>query len=280
MGGFASGESAVSIAAIERNKVRVAGPGRDALVFGHGFGTDQRAWRFVAPAFAQDRGVVTFDHFGFGDSDRSGYAGPRHAALEGYALDLLDILDALGLEQVSYVGHSIGGVIGLLASLHQPERFKRLVLLGASPLFVNDPPDYVGGFERSEIEGILEIMERDQIAWSAALAPLAMGDQSPPELVQDFGHGLRALDPLIAREFGRLAFLVDCRDRLSQVQVPTLIVHSTRDSLVPRAVGAYLHRTLAGSTLSEIDASRHCPHLTHPQETVALISQYLEAAGA
>ena len=258
----------------------MAGHGQDAVVFGHGFGTDQRAWRFVAPAFAESRRIVTFDHVGFGGSDRTAYADSRHGELDGYASDLIDILDALGLDRVTYVGHSIGGVIGLLASIEQPARFERLVLLGSSPRFVNDPPGYIGGFERSEIEGILDAMERDQLAWSESLAPVAMGAQSSDELVHEFGNGLRALDPLIARAFGRTVFLVDCRERLPQVSVPALIVQCTHDRIVPREVGAYLHRHLAESTLREIDASGHCPHLTHPQETIALISRYLESAGA
>lgn len=260
--------------------MRVAGQGQQAIVFGHGFGTDQQAWRFVAPAFADQRRIVTFDHVGFGGSDRSAYANNRHGTLDGYALDLIDILDTLGLDRVSYVGHSIGGVIGLLASIRQPGRFHRLVLLGTSPRFVNDPPDYVGGFERGEIEDILDAMERDQFAWSESLAAAAMGEQTSEDLLHEFGHGLRALDPLIARAFGRTVFFVDCRDRLPLVTVPALVVQSTRDSIVPREVGAYLHRQLAGSTLRELDASGHCAHLTHPLETIELISSYLESAGA
>jgi len=266
--------------AIERNNVQTGGQGGRAVVFGHGFGTDQRAWRFVAPAFAAGHRLVTFDHIGFGASDRAAYAGARHATLDGYALDLIDILDALGLERVSYVGHSIGGIIGLLASLEQPQRFEKLVLLGSSPRFVNEPPGYVGGFERHEIEGILDAMERDQLVWSESLAPLAMGAQSTPDLTHEFRNGLRALDPLIARNFGRLTFLVDCRDRLAQVSVPTLVVQCTQDSIVPREVGAYLHRQIAGSTLRELDASGHCPHLTHARETIALIAAHLGTAGA
>lgn len=261
--------------AIRRNNVQVAGHGDAVVVLGNGFGTDRRAWRFVAPALAASRRVVTFDHVGFGGSQRAAYTPARHDTLRGYALDLIEILDALGLERVCYVGHSIGGVIGLLASIERPERFERLVLLGSSPRFVNDPPDYVGGFERADIDGILDAMERDQLAWSESLAPMAMGDQSSPELVHDFGNGLNALDPLIARSFARMVFLVDCRDRLAQVRVPALVAQCTRDAIVPREVGVYLHRQLAGSTLHEIDASGHCPHLTHPRETIDAISDYL-----
>lgn len=258
--------------AITKNNVRSTGGGGTALVFGHGFGTDQRAWRFVAPAFEQRHRLVLFDHVGFGGSDLSAYDEARHGALEGYADDLLDILDALALPPVVYVGHSAGGIIGLLASIRRPERFARLVLVGSSPRFVNDPPAYQGGFEAHEIEGILDLMERDQISFAQTLAPLAMGEQSAAPLLDEFDHGLRRLDPLVARRFGRLVFGLDCRSRLAQVTVPALLVHCTRDSIVPPAVGRYLHERLAGSRLLEIEASGHCPHLSHPRETIAALA--------
>lgn len=262
--------------AISRNNVKISGQGSDTLVFGNGFGTDQRAWRFVAPHFGVSHRVVNFDHVGFGGSDRAAYSANRHGSLDGYALDLLDILDELGAGQVTYVGHSIAGIIGLLASIRQPQRFRRLVLIGSSPRFVNDPPDYVGGFNRDEIESILDAMERDQLAWSQTLAPIAMGGQSSDELTTEFGNGLSALDPYIARAFGRSVFLVDCRDQLPLVRVPALVAQCTQDSIVPRGVGAYLHEHLAGSSLREIDAAGHCPHLTHPEETIRVLEDYLE----
>jgi sigma-B regulation protein RsbQ len=264
--------------AIARNNVQVHGQGRETLVFGHGLGTDQRAWRFVAPRFADRRRIVTFDHVGFGGSDRAAYADLRYRTLEGYALDLVDVLDDLGIERATYVGHSIGGVIGMLASLAAPERFERLVLVGSSPRFINDPPDYVGGFEREDIEGILDAMESDQLAWSQSLAPVAMGDQSPDALVSEFGNTLSALDPLIARTFGRAVFTVDCRDRVPLVRVPTLVLQCTNDSIVPRGVGEWLRRQLPHGTLRELEASGHCPHLTHPDETAGAIADYLGSA--
>ncbi len=266
--------------AVERNNVQIRGKGEKTLLFGHGFGTDQRAWRFVTPTFLDTHRIVTFDHVGFGGSDRAAYADTRYRTLEGYAVDLVEILDEIAEECVTYVGHSIGGVIGLLASLTAPERFERLILLGSSPRFINDPPDYVGGFERVEIEGILDAMESDQLAWSQSLAPVAMGEQSTADMVNEFGNTLSALDPLIARSFGRAVFTVDCRDRLPDVQVPTLVLQCTRDSIVPRSVGAYMQRHLQKGTLRELDASGHCPHLTHPEETSAAIDDYLSCVTA
>lgn len=261
--------------ALKRNNVHTSGCGTGAIVFGHGFGTDQRAWRWVAPAFESRFRVVAFDQLGFGGSDLGAYREARHGSLEGYAADLLEILDALGLERVHYVGHSVGAMIGLLASIAQPARFSSLALIGATPRFIDDPPAYRGGFQASEIEGILDLMERDQTAWADALAPLAVGADAPPGLAADFGSGLRQIDPLVARRFGRLVFGLDVRGKLPQVTVPSLLLHCSRDSLVPHEVAEYLHRELHGSVLREIDAHGHCPHMSHPQQTVAILNERL-----
>ncbi len=265
---------------ITKNNVRVKGQGDRVIVLGHGFATDQRAWRFVAPAFEDHSRVVLFDHLGFGGSDIAAYDPLRHTRLEGFAQDLLDILDTLALREVVYVGHSAAGVIGLLASIAQPHRFSRLVLLGTSPRFVDEPPDYRGGFAAHEIESILDLMDRDQLGFAQTIAPLAMGDQSPPPLVDEFEQGLRRLDPVVARGFGRLAFGVDCRDRLPLVTRPVLVVQCRADSIVPVEVGRYLHAHLAGSRLVELDASGHCPHLSHPQQTLAAIAPFVEGTDA
>lgn len=265
---------------IERNNVRAAGHGQRTMVFGHGFGSDQRAWRFVAPAFAAGYREVLFDHVGFGGSRLAAYDADRHASLHGYVGDLLEILDTLGGAPVVHVGHSAGAVIGLLASLVRPERFAGLVLLGMSPRFLNDAAaGYEGGFEPAEIEAIFELMERDRLAWAGALAPMAMGEGSPAGLVQDFHQGLAALDPLVARRFGRLAFGVDCRAELKHVAVPTLIVQCRHDRIVPPAVGRYLQQQIAGSVLHEIDGAGHCPHISHPAQTVAAMQSWLAARG-
>jgi sigma-B regulation protein RsbQ len=75
-------------------------------------------------------------------------------------------------------------------------------------------------------------------------------------------------------------FGLDCRSRLAQVTVPTLVLQCLHDSIAPRVVGQYLHRHLAGSRLLELDASGHCPHLSHPQQTIAALAGFVDATHA
>lgn len=260
---------------ILRNHVNVSGHGTRPLVFLHGFGTDQSSWRDVAPHFAADHRLVLLDMVGFGQSDRLAYRDERHGSLDGYAVDLIEVLDELGLARVTLVGHSIGGVIGLLSALARPALFERLVLLNSSPRFIDAPPDYMGGMARQDMDAMVQSMDRDYAAWATLLAPVAIGRDNDPRQIRAFGQQLTSLDPLITREFARLTFYLDCRARLAGVKVPVDIVQSQQDDFVPMAVGRYLHEQLRGSRLIELPASGHCPHITRPELVVAALRRLL-----
>lgn len=264
-------------AILSRFNVNVRGAeGAPAMLFAHGFGCDQSMWRFVAPAFEATHRVVLFDHAGCGRSDPSTYDVERHGSLEGYAGDVLAICEALGLRDVVFVGHSVSAMIGLLASVREPERFSRLVLIGPSPRYLNDPPAYVGGFERSDLEGLLDLMDSNFVGWSSFLAPLVMGNAERPELTTELQASFCASDPFVARRFAEVTFLGDNRGDLARVTRPSLIVQCTGDAIAPRAVGAYMHAALRGSTLVELEASGHCPHMSHPAQTIAALRGYLD----
>src|SRR3954467_10511021 len=149
--------------AVLRNNVQVSGTGGQPMLFAHGFGCDQNMWRYVAPAFADDYKIVLFDYVGSGKSDLSAYDARRYASLDGYADDVLDVVHALDLRNAVFVGHSVSAMVGVLAANREPDRFSSLVLIGPSPRYINEAPDYVGGFERADIEGLLETMDKNYI---------------------------------------------------------------------------------------------------------------------
>ena len=259
----------------ERNNVKVSGQGSQPIVFAHGFGCDQNMWRFVAPAFESTHRVVLFDHVGCGRSDYGAYDDARHETLAGYAQDVVDILEAGDLRDLILVGHSVSAMIAVLASLQVPERIARLVLVGPSPRYVNDPPDYVGGFERTDIEGLLDLMVNNMIGWASHLAPVVMGPDTAPEMTAELMQSLCASDPYIARRFAAATFFGDNRADLPRVTVPSLVIQCTDELIAPRVVGDYVHAHLKRSRLVTIEATGHCPHMTHPDETIRLIRDYL-----
>ncbi|WP_119156641.1 alpha/beta fold hydrolase [Caldimonas tepidiphila] len=266
-------------AILHRNNVRIRGEGRRVLLFAHGFGCDQSMWRHVAPAFEAGWRVACFDHVGAGRSDRAAYDS-RHGSLEGYAQDVIGICEALGGDPVCFVGHSVGAMIGVLAALRAPQRFERLVLVAPSPCYLDDPPHYRGGFARTDLEGLLELMDRNHLGWASFLAATVMQNPERPELAEELRESFCALDPLITREFARVTFLSDHRALLPELRTPALIMQCAQDMVVPAEVGEYLHRQLRGSTLVRMRATGHCPHVSHPQETRAVIADYLAQAAA
>ena len=137
---------------LARNNVHVIGRGTQPMLFAHGFGCDQNMWRFVAHAFEDGYRVILFDYVGSGRSDLAAYDAERYSSLDGYAQDVPDIVHALDLSDIVFVGHSVSAMVGVLAANREPDRFARLILVGPSPRYVNDAP-YVGGFERHEIAG-------------------------------------------------------------------------------------------------------------------------------
>jgi sigma-B regulation protein RsbQ len=260
---------------IARNNVRVSGRGTQPMLFAHGFGCDQHMWRFVAPAFEDDYRVVLFDYVGAGHSDLAAYDAERYSTLEGYAQDVLDVVHALDLHDVIFVGHSVSSMIGVLAANREPARFARLVLIGPSPRYVNDPPQYAGGFERSDIEGLLETMDRNYIGWANFLAPAIMKNPDRPELGAELTESFCSTDPVIARRFAEATFLADNRSDLPKVKVPALVLQCADDMIAPDEVGEYVHRAMPGSSLQRMRATGHCPHLSAPDETIALMREYL-----
>src|SRR6478609_2717495 len=186
----ASSRSPVSLVAMNplvRNNVKVFGHGTQPMLFAHGFGCDQNMWRFVTPAFEADYRIVLFDYVGSGKSDLGAYDAERYATLDGYAQDVLDVVHALDLRDVIFVGHSVSSMVGVLA---------------------------------------------------------------------------------------------DNRADVRKLQVPSLILQCSEDIIAPTPVGDYLYREMPGSTLRQLRATGHCPHMSHPEETIAAIEDYLRQPAA
>ncbi|WP_232793045.1 alpha/beta fold hydrolase [Caulobacter hibisci] len=259
---------------LKRNNVSVTGRGERALVFAHGFGCDRAAWREIIPAFEDRFRIVAFDHVGAGGSDLAAYASDRYASLHGYADDVLQILAALDLGQVVFIGHSVSCMIGLLAAIRSPERFAGLVMLCPSPCYVREP-GYDGGFSRADLDELLEMIDSNFLGWSRATAPAIMGNPDRPELAETLGGSFCRTDPVIAREFARVTFLSDHRADLERCTVPALILQARGDMVAPEAVGAYMAARMPKADLVVMQATGHCPHMSAPGETIGLIETYL-----
>jgi sigma-B regulation protein RsbQ len=259
---------------VQRNNVTVGGDvaGRPML-FAHGFGCSQAMWRHVAPEFADHR-TVLLDYVGAGGSDLDYYDAGKYDSLHGYVDDVLEVIETLGLSDVVFVGHSVSSMVGVLAAVRRPDLIGALVLVGPSPRYVNDG-EYVGGFEQADIDGLLDSLEANYRGWSSTMAPAIIGNPERPELGEELTDSFCSVDPEIARQFARVTFLSDNRADLEAVRVPTLILQSSDDMIAPLQVGQFVHRSIAGSTLTLLDSTGHLPHLADPGEVSRAIRTFV-----
>jgi sigma-B regulation protein RsbQ len=265
---------------LRRNNVTEHGlPSGPPMLFSHGFGCDQNMWRLVAPAFEEDHRVVLFDHVGAGSSDLTAYDRERYDSLEGYAEDVLEICEALDLTGVTFVGHSVSAMIGVLAALRAPDRFAKLVLVSPSPSYIDDG-DYVGGFGAEDIRELLDSLASNYLGWSAAMAPAIMGRPDRPEFGAELTESFCRTDPEIAQAFARVTFLSDNRADLGRVTTPTLVLQCSNDIIAPVGVGAYVRDHMPNATLVQLEATGHCPNLSAPDETAQAIAGFLHRSSS
>ncbi|MER6163814.1 alpha/beta fold hydrolase [Streptomyces violaceorubidus] len=259
-----------------RNNVTVTGdPDGPVVVLAHGFGCDQNMWRLVVPRLAGRYKVVLFDYVGSGGSDLSAWAPERYASLDGYAQDVVDVLRALGLRRVTFVGHSVSAMAGVLAARTAPERIGSLVMVTPSPRYI-DEDGYRGGFTVADIEELLASLDSNYLGWSSAMAPVIMGNPDRPELGQELTDSFCATDPAMARVFARTTFLSDNRADLDGVTVPTLVLECAEDAIAPRGVGSFVRSRIPGARLVTLDATGHCPQLSAPEATADAVLDFLD----
>jgi sigma-B regulation protein RsbQ len=260
--------------ATARNNVHVKGMGEKAMLFAHGFGCDQNMWRFVAPAFEAEFKTILFDHVGAGGSDLSAYNPAKYSTLAGYADDVIELGQELGLNGSVFVGHSVSAMIGVLASIKAPGMFSRLVLVGPSARYIDDG-EYKGGFSAAQISELLEFLEANHMGWSAQMAPAIMGNADRPELGEELTTSFCRTDPDIAKDFARVTFTSDNRADLSKVKSPTLILQCSEDIIASTEVGEFVHRAIPGSQLVVLDATGHCPNLSAPEAVISAMRAFV-----
>ncbi|ASZ12533.1 alpha/beta hydrolase [Chitinophaga pendula] len=263
---------------IQKNNIHIIGnpDATQTLVFGHGFGIDQRSFAQVTPAFENEYKIVLFDNVGGGAADINAYSPKRYESINGYVADVADILQQLNLQHVTFVGHSVSGMIGLLTAVQHTDSIEKLILLGSSPRYLNDPEKgYIGGFDQPTLDSLFETMEGNYHAWAAGFSVLAMRNDDRPELAAAFAASLQAIRPDIAIQVAKAIFYLDYRNELAKVTQPALIIQTTNDIAVPAIVSEYLEANIPGSKRVSVQTQGHFPQISAPEEVIEAIRSFL-----
>ncbi|XP_077233760.1 alpha/beta-Hydrolases superfamily protein [Tasmannia lanceolata] len=259
----------------EAHNVRILGSGDQTIVLAHGFGTDQSVWKHLVPHLVDDHRVILFDNMGAGPTNPDYFDFDRYSSLEGYAYDLLAILEELRVTSCILVGHSVSAIVGMLASINRPDLFTKVICVSASPRYLNDV-DYFGGFEQEELEQLFEAMRSNYKAWVSGFAPLAVGGDMDSVAVQEFSRTLFNIRPDIALSVAQTIFQSDMREMLGLVSVPCHILQSSKDLAVPVVVSEYLHKHLGSDSIVEVMSSDgHLPQLSCPDIVIPVLLRHI-----
>ena len=261
-----------------------AGAGARPFVLVHGFTGSRDDFREHVPELARLGRTIALDQRGHGGSSNSGR--DQDYTLDGLVADLHAAFDALDLERVDLLGHSLGGMVTLRYALAHPERVASLVLMdtSASPIrmrFSEKARAGIAALAREQGMGALFTAMREMASRNPDVPPSAkrteerMGSEVFWERVR---RKLEAMDPVAWDALSRsLGEQVSVADRLGEIDCPTLVIVGAEDVAFLKPSDE-LERGIAGATRVTIPDAAHSPQLEHPEAWSAAIHAHLARA--
>jgi len=264
---------------------RVAGdPALPVVLLIHGITSSSAAWDAVIPALAERTHVIAPDLLGHGDSDKPS----GDYSLGSFASGLRDLLDCLGHERVTVVGHSLGGGVAMQFAYQYPERCERVVLVSSGglgrdvswalraatlpgadlvlPLIANSHVRSAGRAVARLLHGLYVRPRPSMIELARGYATLA---DSPAR--KAFVHTLRS----VVEPGGQRVHAGD-RHYLSEGR-PTLIIWGSGDPVIPVSHAYTAHADLPGSHLEVFEQSHHFPHMDEPARFARVLLRFIDA---
>ncbi|MHB8119196.1 MAG: alpha/beta fold hydrolase [Methanothrix sp.] len=250
---------------------QVYGQGEPLLLI-MGLGGHSLDWGWILPQKLAERfKVILFDNRGAGRSDQP--SGP--CSIEQMARDTVVLMDALAIDRAHVLGGSMGGMIALQTALDHPERVNKLMLGatsagGKSRIF--PPPEIQKYFYPR-----LDLSAHDYLLWTSKVCyPQEFIDAHPDTVERKIQANLAYPSTLAAYEAQLEAFMAfDVDERLNTVQVPTMVIIGNQDVLTPPPNSFLMARRIPGAQIREIDGAGHIFWISHPEETVTIVTEFL-----
>jgi len=248
----------------------IAGPvGAPRVVFVHGLGGSYETWSLNLPAFAERFRICALDLVGAGSSDKPAmdYSVPK---LADFLARFLDTLDG-DWQNVSLVGHSLGGAIALAIASRYPERVERLVVVDSAGLGLEISGEVLD-LIRAEptVEGIHT--ELTYFFAHQGLVQQALVEQLYQQRLQPGAR--EALLATMEAAFGGNRQQIDLRETLAALHNKALVVWGNEDSVIPVAHAQQASRT-PGSRVEVFEACGHCPHIERAEVFNQLATSFL-----
>ena len=253
-----------------------------AVLFIHGLLGSRRNWRHLVDTLDADHRVLAPDLFGHGASAKP----MGDYSLGAHAATLRDLLDQLGIDRVTLVGHSLGGGIAMQFCYLFPERVERLVLVSSgglgrsvSPLLRSATipgaewvlPLLASGWVRDRAEAVGRVLARVGYRPSSDVAEAWSGFTSLGDA--DARRAFLATTRSVIDPGGQT---VTAHDHLPMaIEIPTLVVWGTRDRMIPTWHATTAHQAIAGSRVELFEGAGHFPHLDEPDRFANLLADFI-----
>lgn len=238
------------------------------VTFSHSLGCSQSMWSRQIDALSRSHRVLAYDLRGHGDSDVDTSVG----SLDHYAMDVVALLNALGIESTHFVGLSIGGMIGQTLAIEAPNRVSSLVLANTTAFM---PPVAAPMWQ-----------QRMQLALEKGVACLAS-----PSMERWFPSAFRNAHPEVIADleaqFSKTTIQgyvsccqaimnLDTRDGLAHIHCPTLIVGGSEDPGAPVEALRQMNALIRNSELLVLEGAGHLSNIDQPEQFTMALKRFLE----
>jgi 3-oxoadipate enol-lactonase len=235
------------------------------LVLSNSLGTDLELWAPNLPTWVGQFRVLRYDQRGHGGSDV-----PQDPyTIEALGRDVIELLDRIAAERVSFCGLSLGGATGMWLAANAPDRIDRLVLACTSARF-GEPEQW---FERARVvrsQGMGAIVGRQLERWfTPGFA------EERPEIVARYRRMLLSTP---AEGYARGCEAVaawDFRASLGAIRTPTLVVAGEDDPATTPEDGSFLAERIAGAGLVVLPAAAHLANVQQPESFAELVTRHV-----
>lgn len=239
------------------------------VVLQHGFLGGPALWLPLMNRLSRSFDVLVPELPGFAESASL----PYRRSIPDLSADVVALLDGLGIDRASIVGHSMGGMIALETALSHPDQVSGLVLIGTAAV----------GASKHRFESHEASAERFQREGAAAAAEFVVSSwfragKSSPYYAVCREIALRASGPACAAAMLAIASW-SALDRLGHLRVPALILSGDNDRSRHPDEAVALWRGIAGSSLCIIPEAAHCVHLERAELVNEIVAGFLAEIG-
>jgi pimeloyl-ACP methyl ester carboxylesterase len=259
------GPQSVTVNGVTLNYIE-KGSGDEVIIFVHGFASAKGIWREILDLLPEKYHTYAIDQRGHGQSEK-----PGSYQLSEFVEDIYTFAQELGIKRFTYVGHSMGGKIGMKFALDHPDMLKALVLVCPAPPFAF-PSDQVPAIQEGN-KAMLATPEsiRKYIEWEIDKRPVS------EERKNDMVNDMSSIDTVAIEGCGDFLYSTDLMPQLGNIGIPTLVVGGAQDKSVPLdLIIKPTAEAIEGSRLKILDNSSHFLPIESPRELADVITRFIE----